>query len=202
MKSKEIATRIKELRLQNGFSQEGLAEKSGLSLRTVQRIESGETEPREDSLKKLADVLGENTDALGWTLKENRGLLMMTNFSALSFILLPVFYIILPLTIWFSNRRTIKDLDKTAKGIFNFQITWSLALILWFLMIIFKIGSMFEIDNFHCVIIGINMRIQEFGFLFLYLYNFVFIIINAFRIDSGKELLYFPSIPFFRIKKK
>ena len=120
MKSNHLAKRIKELRMQNGFSQEELAEKSGLSLRTIQRIESSGTLPREDTLKRLATVLGESTNALDWTMKENRGLLMMTNFSALSFILLPFLGVVLPVIIWMSNRRTIKDLDRIGRGILNF----------------------------------------------------------------------------------
>jgi transcriptional regulator with XRE-family HTH domain len=46
MKNKELAQRIKELRNRRCFSQEELSEKTGLSLRTIQRIENGETEPR------------------------------------------------------------------------------------------------------------------------------------------------------------
>ncbi len=38
MKSTETAKRIKELRNRRGFSQEELSEKSGLSLRTIHRI--------------------------------------------------------------------------------------------------------------------------------------------------------------------
>ena len=38
-----LGLRIKELRKQKGMSQEFLAEESGLSLRTIQRIENGET---------------------------------------------------------------------------------------------------------------------------------------------------------------
>jgi len=201
MKLKDLAKRVKELRIQNGLSQEELALQSGLSLRTVQRIECCETDPREDSLKRLAGVLGETTDTLGWTLKENRGLLMMTNFSALSFILFPFLGILIPLFIWFSNKRTIKDLDKTAKEILNFQITWSIVLILWFLIMILKLVSMFGIGNFDGAMMGNRLVIQEIGLLFLYFYNFFFVIINAFRIDKGKGLMYFPAIHFFRIRK-
>lgn len=201
MKRKDLAKRVKDLRIKNGLSQEDLAEQSGLSLRTVQRIESGVTKPREDSLKKLADVLGETTDALGWTMKENRGLLMMINFSALSFILFPFLGIVIPMIIWFSNRRSIKDLDRTARKILNFQITWSLVLICWFLVMIFKLVSMFGTGNFDGAMMGNRILIQEIGLLFLYLYNFSFVVLNAFRIDNGKELMYFPGIPFFRIKK-
>lgn len=41
MKNKILAKKVKELRKRKGYSQEELAEKSGLSLRTVQRIENG-----------------------------------------------------------------------------------------------------------------------------------------------------------------
>jgi transcriptional regulator with XRE-family HTH domain len=201
MRNIHLAKRIKELRVQNGFSQEELAEKSGLSLRTIQRIESSESLPREDSLKRLAAVLGESADTLDWTMKENRGLLMMTNFSALSFVLLPFLGFVFPFIIWASNRRTIKDLDRIGRGILNFQITWFILLMLWFVVLVFGLVSMFKVGNFDGGTMGHKMMIQELGLLILYPYNFIFVIVNAFRIDRGKELFYFPSIPFFRIKK-
>jgi uncharacterized Tic20 family protein len=200
MKNIHLAKRIKELRVHNGFSQEELAEKSGLSLRTIQRIESCESLPREDSLKRLATVLGEPADTLDWTMKENRGLLMMTNFSSLSFILFPFLGVVLPFIIWVSNKRTVKNLDKTGRGILNFQLTWFILLVFWFMVLVFGLVSMFKVGNFDGGTMGSKMMIQELGLLILYLYNFVFVIINAFRIDRGKELFYFPSIPFFRIK--
>lgn len=46
---------IKKLRLQNGWSQSDLAQFSGLSIRTVQRIEKGD-KPSLESLKSLAAV--------------------------------------------------------------------------------------------------------------------------------------------------
>ncbi|HZQ00333.1 MAG TPA: 2TM domain-containing protein [Reyranella sp.] len=47
---------IQKLRLQRGWSQEQLAELAGLSARTVQRIERGQT-PSAESLKAIAAVL-------------------------------------------------------------------------------------------------------------------------------------------------
>lgn len=64
MKNKELAQRIKSLRNRKGFSQEELSEKSGLSLRTIQRIENGETEPRGDSLKRLAFAFDVSSDEI------------------------------------------------------------------------------------------------------------------------------------------
>ena len=40
-----IAARIHELRKQNGFTQRELAERSGVSRRTIQAIEAGDTLP-------------------------------------------------------------------------------------------------------------------------------------------------------------
>lgn len=201
MKNKDLAKRVKELRLQKGYSQEELAEKSGLSLRTVQRIECGETVPREDSLKRLANVLDETTDAFGWTMKENRGLLMMTNFSAFSFILFPFLGIILPLIIWLSNKREIKNMDKIGRKILNFQITWLFILMFGFSFVIFHLASNFGIGNFNGRLMGNLFSNFELFLIIMYFYNFAFIIVNAFRIDKEKELKYFPSIPFFKLKK-
>uniref|UniRef100_UPI0030F528A3 helix-turn-helix domain-containing protein n=1 Tax=uncultured Wocania sp. TaxID=2834404 RepID=UPI0030F528A3 len=71
MKNKNLANRVKELRKRKGFSQEELTEISGLSLRTIQRIENGETEPRGDTFKRLANALNVTPDELiDWTLQE------------------------------------------------------------------------------------------------------------------------------------
>ena len=60
MKSKIINLRnIKRLRLERHWSQDQLAEMSGLSIRTIQRIENGENAGLE-SLKSLASVFETN----------------------------------------------------------------------------------------------------------------------------------------------
>lgn len=51
---------IKQLRIEKELSQEQLSESSGVSLRTIQRLESGETIGREKTLKKIADALNVN----------------------------------------------------------------------------------------------------------------------------------------------
>lgn len=49
--------KIKNTRTSRGFSQEKLAEKAGVSLRTVQRVENGKTDPQGDTLIRLAEAL-------------------------------------------------------------------------------------------------------------------------------------------------
>jgi len=58
MERQTLAQRIKQLRILLGFSQEELSERAQLSLRTIQRIENGESQPRGYSLQRLAEVLG------------------------------------------------------------------------------------------------------------------------------------------------
>jgi transcriptional regulator with XRE-family HTH domain len=52
--------KIKALRLAKGMTQQELADQSGISLRTIQRIEYGEVKPSLYSLKKLSVVLEED----------------------------------------------------------------------------------------------------------------------------------------------
>ena len=52
-----IGSNIKKVRTEQGFTQKELSEKSGLSLRTIQRIENDEVRPSIHSLKRLGVVL-------------------------------------------------------------------------------------------------------------------------------------------------
>ena len=59
-----LGTKIKELRTKQGLTQIELAEKTGLTERTIQRIENHEVEPSKHSLKKMGEVLGHNLNEL------------------------------------------------------------------------------------------------------------------------------------------
>jgi len=91
MDKNHLAQRVKELRNQKGMSQEILAEASGLSLRTIQRIENGETNPAGDTLQRLSAALNVNPDELiDWSVKEDRSYLVFLNLSALTFLFFPL----------------------------------------------------------------------------------------------------------------
>lgn len=66
---------VRKLRLEKGWSQELLAELSGLSTRTVQRIERGQT-PSLESLKALAAVF--DTDVANLTMEADMSNQAMT----------------------------------------------------------------------------------------------------------------------------
>ena len=53
----ELGTRIKEIRIRLTISQKELSEQSGLTIRTIQRIENNEVKPSLHSLKVIGGVL-------------------------------------------------------------------------------------------------------------------------------------------------
>lgn len=57
MKQPALGKKIVELRKNQGFTQEELVERCNISVRTLQRIESGEVTPRSHTLKLIFEVL-------------------------------------------------------------------------------------------------------------------------------------------------
>jgi transcriptional regulator with XRE-family HTH domain len=53
----EFGNRLKELRISLNCSQKELSEKTGLTLRTIQRIENNEVKPSLHSIKVISDAL-------------------------------------------------------------------------------------------------------------------------------------------------
>ncbi|MEO9485097.1 MAG: helix-turn-helix domain-containing protein [Ekhidna sp.] len=183
---------IKELRNRKGFSQDELAEKSGLSLRTIQRIENGETEPLGDSLKKIASVLDTTPEELiDWDMEENLNFIKRMNLSALFFLLFPLLGIIVPYMIWHSKKGRIAKLDEAGAALINFQITWNILL---FFGLIFTFTSL--VFGAPDPSLAILITAGALFCLGAYAYNLLMIIINTSLIQKGKTLKYMPSIKF------
>ncbi len=53
----DLGDKIKSARTQKGITQKELAEKTGLTERTIQRIENHEVEPSVYSLNKISEIL-------------------------------------------------------------------------------------------------------------------------------------------------
>lgn len=64
MDKSSFAERLKELRKKAGLTQSGLAETIKLSIKTIQRWEQNERQPRMDEIKKLAQALNVTDDEL------------------------------------------------------------------------------------------------------------------------------------------
>ena len=53
----ELGEQVKAFRLKKGWTQQQVSEATGISLRTVQRIEKGEVKPSAYSLQKIGEAL-------------------------------------------------------------------------------------------------------------------------------------------------
>lgn len=71
MKQPELGQKIVELRLAKGLTQEELVAKCNISVRTIQRIESGEVEPRTYTIKAILDALDYDLEQIKMTDKSN-----------------------------------------------------------------------------------------------------------------------------------
>ena len=191
MNKNNLAIRLKELRNQKGMSQEVLAAESGLSLRTIQRIENGETNPTGDSLKRLSSALNVNPDELiDWAIKEDKRYLTFLNLSALTFLFFPMLGILVPFILWTSRKGKIKNINKLGKNLINFEITWTIILffIPFLLFLISKIGLLEDITlSMIFIIIGV-----------MYFINLIFILLNTVRVSNEKDVIYYPQIKFLR----
>ena len=189
MKNKDLAKRVKELRKRSGISQELLAENSGLSLRTVQRIENGETQPTGDSIKRLSSALNVTPNELiDWRIIEDNNVLLLLNLSQLGFIAFPLLGILIPLIIWTSKKDKIKDVDLVGKSILNFQISWTLFL--FFMAISIFITAKLEL-SINISFAGILIAISG-----MYFINFIVVLFNTLRYHNGKSIKYKPAFPF------
>lgn len=191
MKNSHLSSKVKELRNRKGISQETLAEESGLSLRTIQRIENGETNPTGDSLKRLSGALNINPDELiDWTIKEDKRYLTFMNLSALTFIFFPLLGIIVPFMLWTSRKDKLKNINKIARDLINFEITWTIALF-FVPIILFLFTKIGILEN-------LSLKIIITVVALMYFLNIMFIIFNTLRITNNKDVVYYSIIKFLR----
>lgn len=195
-----IGKQIKKYRVHNGLTQQKLAAEAGISLRTLQRLENGKTEPRGDTLIRIAEALEVSLDELvEWKLKEDNTYLTVVHASAFGFLLFPLLGVILPFVLWITKKDQVKDLNQSGKEVINFQLMWT---ILFFTGIIF---SFFWINHVMSTITDIGPSIISRSYTppqlimgTLYLYNIVIIMVNTYLVSRRKKTWYYPRINFIR----
>ncbi len=165
-----IGNKILELRKAKGLTQEELAIRCEVNVRTIQKIEAGTVSPRIATLKLIGKELDyeipfeENDDIKFWLLT-----LHLSNFIAI-----PVF----PLIIWTIKKDDNAEIDKQGKDVINFQIS----------MIIYLFASALLLFT----IIGILLL------LLLGLYITVITIINSTKVVMEKDYKYYLTIKFIK----
>jgi len=198
MNDSSLSQKIKNLRKQKGMTQETLAEDSGLSQRTIQRIENNETVPRGDSLKRLAIALNTTPDEIiDWRIQEDKGYLTLMCLSALAYLFFPILGIIIPLVFWILKKDKIKNVNEIGKAILNFEITW---VILFFSFLIFLFTGLFSsiLRTVYAEKIFIGISDIYLIIMLFYGYNFIIIVWNTIRVSRNKKTKYIPALKIFR----
>jgi transcriptional regulator with XRE-family HTH domain len=119
---------IKELRLKKGITQEDLASMTDISVRTIQRIESGEVDPRAFTLQSIASALDVDyaTLAMNEALPDDTAQkgsskwLPLIHLSGLLILIVP------PIVLYILKRDEVKDIKKHATDVINYQLSISL----------------------------------------------------------------------------
>lgn len=180
---------LKKIREAKHLTQEELAEKSGISVRTIQRIEAG-TEPKGYTLKTLAATLdvSEKELLISEILSEeikveepilmiekgvtfNSNLVKMINLSSLPLAWFPIANFLPPLLIMLFT----KEKSQIVKQIISLQIFLAIISPIIFLLIAFlKLGSASVMMTMICLALA----------------NVYIILRNAYEIDKKQTLYY------------
>lgn len=201
MKDNNLSQKIINLRNQKGYSQQKLADVSKVSLRTIQRIENGESSPRGDTQNRIFDALGVSTDGSDFkTLKDQKWVLHLLNLSTLvGIIIQPIFGILVPIVLWLLKRNEVTLVDNYGKKIIQFQGLW--IIMIYAIFFLASLGKHIEYNFIFFQIISslrrIGLNAGSFYIVFsliLYLFNISFIITNHIRIQKGIKAKTYPSI--------
>ena len=198
-----IAKKIIHYRKLKGITQESLAEITGLNVRTIQRIESGEVDPRLYTLKSIADALGVNLEELlPEPTQHELNQLAILHITPAGFFLFPVIgNVLLPFIFWMLKREEINGINKHGKDILNGQLTYSIVLGLLFLVQIVLILMPALLPGWHLPYEVFKVfPLYAFGGMFLCAAVFgIFPALNAMRVYHGKNPWKYPlKINFFK----
>ena len=187
--------KIRQLRKRKGLSQEQLAEEAKISLRTIQRVETGESMPNGDSLIKIsAALIVPIEDIFDFAAFEDTGFLTILNLSALTFFFHPLLGVVCPLILWILKKDKIRGVNSAGKNIIVFQLTW--ALILYITTFILSGGLFITLDINILHVIGAATTVENLVpfmiIMGLVLLNVILISINTFRVRRGKDTKYLP----------
>lgn len=170
-------SKLLEHREKHNLTQEELSKKSGISVRTIQRIESG-IEPKGYTLRALAKSLNINEKELVknkvLNKEPNFKLVNLINLSSLVVVFIPIASFVLPLIITLIK----KQLNSLTRQIITIQILWSVIMIS-----VYLIGS----------IIFVNELGREIGIgilLFLVLSNAFIILRNSIELNKNTQLFF------------
>ncbi len=193
MNQPDLGLKVSELRQQKGLTQEQLAERCEVSPRTIQRIESGEVDPRAYTLHCLGEALefdfGEQN-----TGNENFWLTIL-HLSSIFCIL------VIPLLLWSWKKNQSYKIDQHGRQVLNFQITMTLSLFAasFFMIVGLPTLVLLSVNTAGFVILASTLAILSvLPFIFIGVFCTFQGVVNAMRALADKPIHYALSIPFVK----
>jgi len=194
MNQPDLGLKVADLRQQKGLTQERLAELCEVSPRTIQRIESGEVDPRAYTLHCLGEAL-EFDFGLEDASNENLWLAIL-HLSSIFCIL------IIPLLLWSWKKNQSYKIDQHGRLVLNFQITMTLSLFaaLFFMLVGLPALVLLSMDMGEgFVILASTLAVFSLlPFIFIGIFCTYQGVVNAMRALSDKPIRYALSIPFVK----
>ena len=195
-----IARNLVYQRKLKGLTQKELSDKTNVTVRTIQRIEKGETEPHLQTVKLIAAALEIEVDALiplDDPKKESIQKKWLLLFHSIPFIgfVLPFFNIFIPLFIWIHKREDNPVYYEHGRKVINFQ----LSIMLYFILIMatfFFLGHLFPFGsgNWSSIVLLLFISIIPFSVLVM--------LFNIYKAVKDNTCYYPLSIPFIaKIKR-
>ena len=148
-----------------GYTQDELAERTTVGVRTIQRIEKGEVQPHLQTIKLLAVGLGVEVEDL-IVLQDpkeepiKRKWMLLIHSSPFFGLIIPFANILFPIIIWINKADDNKKYDSHGRAVINFHSTISLLFVLSLLLFfvtpgynyivtgaVFLTGVLFSIRN-------------------------------------------------------
>ncbi len=188
MESQSVGKNLMYQRKMKGYSQEKLSDKTGVTIRTIQRIEKDEVNPHPETIQMLAtglEIKVDNLIVLHNPKEETiqlKWLLIMHGLPVIGLII-PLFNILASIFLWVHKREDNPVYDTNGRAIINFQLTVTCMFIAAFISLV---------------------TIEGYGFLFFILvipYALITMMVNVFLILKGRECFYPLSIKFLGSNK-
>jgi len=194
MNQPDLGLKVSELRQQKGLTQERLAELCEVSPRTIQRIESGEVDPRAYTLHCLGEALefdfGEQN-----TSNENLWLAIL-HLSSIFCVL------VIPLLLWSWKKNQSYKIDQHGRHVLNFQITMTLSLFAAMFFMVVGLPTLIllsmDMGEGFVILASTLAIISILPFLFIGILCTYQGVVNAMRALSDKPIHYALSIPFVK----
>ena len=189
----DIYLKIAAERKRKGLTQEQLADRSNITVRTIQRIENGQTVPRSYTLQTIAAVLDipfseliQNDEKTGsaanstniLTEADSKHFLEVLCLSCFSYIVIPFIHVFIPARMLKKSGETNPKVLAFAKKLIRTQLYWKAAF--WFLMLATLAFNLISAANFQKAYI-INYL---WPFLGMYLLNAIIIARNIIAVKK------------------